>query len=1110
MGGTRTCSSGHFGGCVGEITPGANDASCDGKDQDCDGTKDENYVTTSCGVGECSATSSCVNGVEKACSPGSPVTDNQCDGRDNDCDGSTDEHYAVQSCGKGVCAARSCSNGVETSCSPGAPTMGDEVNNCDNLDNDCDGVTDESYDDGVSCTDSTCINGVSSNVPNHGACEDGEPCTDDTCHAQFDCVNVADNTNSPDASQVDSNPCTTLRCYGGTSENLPDDSLIPDDGIEATIDECSGGVATHTIMDGACVVDGTSYTQGDVDPSNPCRVCYPDESNTSFSDTILREKFDLGAPEDWEMTDKSGSGVIWNRTNARAHSPDWSLYMGDPTSGSYGVGARVETWATSPEIWLPTGIVPMLSFRLWLQTEAFNQAVSFDVLYLDVVRSDGSSVTIWNSTEELDGQTAGSFRQVTVDLGDFVDQTVRLRWRFDSGDELFNDYEGAYLDDIAVTTACCSSAADCDDSDACTIDSCQSGRCNYIHTCEICAPTPVNMLVLLDYSGSMNKQAHPGTSLSRWQAATNSLVQVLSTYGPVLNTSLKLFKTPGPSPCAVSPDGLELPFHSSSQDVANFLTPMVPGGLSPMAAGLYGAEAAYAQSGLSGTKYVLLITDGNETCGGDPVAAVEDLYAAGLDVYVVGFGQPGDGGIDHDVLNDMAEAGGHGRNIETADEAAYYHATSSQELTEVMIDIFSDAAAESCNGIDDDCDGITDEDVEPIVCNVDCGVWGKAGERTCSGGTYGECTVNPEAEICNDQDDDCNGTIDDQWTDDDGPALGEVCALGVGECRREGVYVCPQNQITEPVCNAVPAQPSPEVCDNLDNDCDGLTDDGLLRDCSTACGPGNEVCISGNWVNCDAPPVLPDNQCDYVDNDCDGITDPLYPEVHSECDGSDSDFCAYGTWTCRPAENGTECINEDPEDVVEVCDGVEDEDCDGQTDEEDAVGCTNRWYDADGDEFGAAGPRCLCTPVDKWTATKGGDCNDLNANAFPGNPEVCDNVDNDCNAITDEDPDALDSPLNRPCYEGPEGTLNVGICREGTEKCYAGVWSACLDQVMPQTEICNGLDDDCDAFADPDEPNFLGGEKGADHPCFADPNCTLGTCYCMENEQTNEWSCILE
>jgi hypothetical protein len=1111
VGGVRTCSAGNYGGCIGETTPGANDMSCDGKDQDCDGSVDENYVTTSCGVGECSATSSCIGGLEKPCSPGTPTADNQCDGRDNDCDGSNDEHYVTQSCGKGVCAAiSSCSDGTETTCSAGSPTMATEINNCDTLDNDCDGLTDESYDDGVGCTDSSCVNGVASNTPNHGACQDGQSCTDDSCHAQFDCVNVADNTNAPDPSQIDANPCTTLQCYGGTSQNLADDTLIPDDGLWGTVDTCSGGVESHTISDNACVIGGVSYNKGDVDTANSCRVCYPAESQTSFSGTILRENFDTADASDWEMVDASGSGVAWHRSKARAYSPEWALYMGDPTFGSYGVGAHVQTWATSPEFWLPSGIVSMLSFRVWLETEAFNQAVSFDVLFLDVVRADGSTVPVWNSVDSLNGTTAGNFRQVTVDLGDFTDQTIRLRWRFDSGDELFNDFEGAYIDDIAVTTACCSSASDCDDSDDCTIDSCQSGRCDYIHTCELCSPTPVNMMVLLDHSGSMNEQAHAGTSLSRWQAATNSLVQVLSTYGPVLNTSLKLFKTPGPAPCHVSPDGLELPFHSSSQDVANFLTPLVPGGLSPMANGLYGAEAAYATSGLSGTKYVLLITDGTETCGGDPIKAIEDLYAAGLDVYVIGFGEPGDDGIDHDVLNDMAEAGGHGRNIETADEAAYYHASSSQQLTEVMIDIFGEAAAESCNGTDDDCDGVTDEGVTPIVCNVDCGVWGKAGERTCSGGSYTECTINPETEICNAEDDDCNGTVDDQWTDDDGPALGEACSLGVGECRRDGVFVCPLNQITEPVCNAVPALPSAEVCDNLDNDCDGLTDDGLKRDCSTACGPGDEVCIAGNWVNCDAPPVLPDNQCDYVDNDCDGTTDPLYPEVHDDCDGTDSDYCAYGTWTCRPAENGTECINENPENVVEVCDGVEDEDCDGLTDEENAVGCTDRWYDADDDLYGAAGPRCLCTPVDKWTATQGGDCNDANANAFPGNPEVCDNVDNDCNAITDEDPDAIDSPLNRPCYEGPNGTLNVGICREGTEKCYTGAWSACLDQVMPQTEICNGLDDDCDAFADPDEPNFLAGEKGADHPCFADPNCTLGTCYCMENDQTNDWSCILE
>ncbi|MDP6947004.1 MAG: VWA domain-containing protein, partial [Myxococcota bacterium] len=373
----------------------------------------------------------------------------------------------------------------------------------------------------------------------------------------------------------------------------------------------------------------------------------------------------------------------WHKSNARAHSPANSLYMGDDTKESYAVGARVETTATTRAFWLPASVVSMLSFRLWLETEGFNQSVAYDVLYVDLVREDGSVVTLWNSSDAVNGSTAGSFRHVNIDLGDFADETVQLRWRFDSGDEYFNDFEGAYIDDIAIKTACCNVASDCDDADDCTIDSCQGDRCNYIHTCDACAPTPVNMLVLLDFSSSMNEQAHAGTSLSKWQAATNSLVQVMSTYGAVLNTALKLFKTPGPAPCTVSTSGLELPFHSSSQAFANYLPSLVPGGLTPTSAGLYGAQAAYADAGYAGTKYVLLITDGSETCGGDPVKAVEDLYAAGLDVYVVGFGEPGDGGIDHDLLNDMAEAGGHGRNIETAAEAAYFHATSSQELTQV-------------------------------------------------------------------------------------------------------------------------------------------------------------------------------------------------------------------------------------------------------------------------------------------------------------------------------------------------------------------------------------------------------------------------------------------
>ncbi len=75
-------------------------------------------------------------------------------------------------------------------------------------------------------------------------------------------------------------------------------------------------------------------------------------------------------------------------------------------------------------------------------------------------------------------------------------------------------------------------------------------------------------------------------------------------------------------------------------------------------------------------------------------------------------------------------------------------------------------------------------------------------------------------------------------------------------------------------------------------------------------------------------------------------------------------------------------------------------------------------------------------------------------------PEVCDNVDNNCNGTTDES-------LTRACYTGPAGTSGVGICRPGTQTCMAGSWgSTCPGQVVPATELCNSIDDNCDGVAD--------------------------------------------
>jgi hypothetical protein len=229
--------------------------------------------------------------------------------------------------------------------------------------------------------------------------------------------------------------------------------------------------------------------------------------------------------------------------------------------------------------------------------------------------------------------------------------------------------------------------------------------------------------------------------------------------------------------------------------------------------------------------------------------------------------------------------------------------------------------------VDDDCSGTPNDPPGGCACTTGdsrgCplpGVCG-TGTQTCTGGVWAECSILPSDEICaNGVDEDCDGAADDGCVCDEDFRF---CGTDVGQCGR-GIQLCASDGSWGPCVGA--DEPNPETCNELDDDCDGDTDEGVYVVCfedadgdgyapATVSGTGMcaSECPDGTTDRDPTDPALRDCQADDGDVHPGQVVGFRSPRTDGggydyDCDGVETRTATVTGGSCPQAADGS-CLS---------------------------------------------------------------------------------------------------------------------------------------------------------------------------------------------------------